>query len=247
MPVFNDENQSRYAIPGSAYQFSAARIDRLGATEYTLAVVVLDVSGSTASLRPEMERALRAIVEACHQSPRADTMMLRVVLFDDEVRELHGFEPLPGCHPADYDGCLRGAGGLTALFDACYTAIQSAARYGEHLTANDFDVNAAVFVVTDGLNNRGSATEGMVKQALSDAVTGEHLESITSVLVGLNSTGQLDRALKQLEDRCGFSQYVGIADATAAELAKLADFISRSVSAQSQALGTGGPSQVLVF
>jgi hypothetical protein len=36
-------------------------------------------------------------------------------------------------------------------------------------------------------------------------------------------------------------------DADSATLARLAEFVSRSISAQSQALGTGGSSQALVF
>lgn len=45
----------------------------------------------------------------------------------------------------------------------------------------------------------------------------------------------------------GFTQYVEVDNATDAKLAKLADFVSRSVSSQSQALGSGGPSKALTF
>jgi len=247
MPVFTDSQSVSQAIGGTNYEFSATRIEDLGASEYTLGLVVLDVSGSTSGMRPDMEKALKAIVAACRKNPRADNMMLRVVKFDDMVDEIHGFKPLPDCNESDYDGCLGRGGGLTALFDACYTGIKSATIYGDQLTQQDFDVNAALFVVTDGGNNRGAATEKMVKEALEEAVTGESLESITSVLIGLNAGGGLDQLLKAVKDNCGFSQYVSIADATANQIAKLGDFISRSVSSQSQSLGTGGPSQSLAF
>ena len=248
MPVFTDSQGTSQAIGGTAYEFSGVRIEDLGATEYTLGLIIVDTSGSTAGMRPAMENALKEIVSACRKNPRADNMMLRVVKFDHTVEEIHGFRPLPDCNESDYNGCLGTGGGMTALFDACYTSIQSAALYGEQLTKNDFDVNAAVFIITDGANNRGTATQKMVKSALADAVASESLESITSVLIGLNAdSNSLDQYLRSLRDDCGFTQYVSIADANASAIAKLGDFISRSVSSQSQALGTGGPSQSLSF
>ena len=119
MPLIENA-MTTHNVAGSHYQFSAARIDELGATEYTLGVVGLDVSGSTSPFRDDMEQALKSVVAACRRSPRADNMMLRVVKFDHVVDEIHGFKPLPGCVVADYDDCLKG-GGTTALYDACHT------------------------------------------------------------------------------------------------------------------------------
>jgi hypothetical protein len=45
----------------------------------------------------------------------------------------------------------------------------------------------------------------------------------------------------------GFTQYVELDNADTKTLARLAEIVSRSISAQSQALGTGGASQPLVF
>jgi len=243
MPKLTDSTQISQAIGGTHYTFSGAKIDTLGASAYTLGVVVLDTSGSTGGIRADMEKALKAIVAACRDNPRADNMMLRVVKFDSVVEEIHGFKPLPDCN----DGCLVG-GGLTALFDACYTSIKSCALYGDQLTKQAYDVNAAVFIVTDGGNNQGKCTEKMVREALADAVQSEAVESVVSVLVGLNTAyAGLDQLLAQVKTDCGFSQYVAIKDATPDQLARLGDFITRSVSSQSQALGTGGPSKSLSF
>jgi hypothetical protein len=69
-----------------------------------------------------------------------------------------------------------------------------------------------------------------------------------TILVGVNvNDPQVSQCLKDLKDQAGFTQYVELKDATASSLAKLADFVSKSISAQSQALGTGGPSQSLAF
>jgi len=53
--------------------------------------------------------------------------------------------------------------------------------------------------------------------------------------------------LEQFKNEAGIDQFVSIGEATPAKLAKLADFISRSISSTSQALGTGNASQPLTF
>ena len=45
----------------------------------------------------------------------------------------------------------------------------------------------------------------------------------------------------------GFKQYIELDKADAATLARLADFVSRSISSQSQALGTGGVPAPITF
>lgn len=241
-------NMETHQIGGSNFKFSGARIEDLGATEYTLGVVVVDVSGSVWEFRAEIEGALKEVVKACRRSPRADNMMLRVVFFDDEVMEFHGFKPLADCNEADYDNCLPD-GGMTALYDATYESVQSALQYGQQLVDNDFDANACVFVITDGDNNRGKSTRKMVKDSLADARRKEILESIMPVLIGVNTdaTTGLNQYLEKFKDEAGFQQYVSIPEATEKELARLGGFISKSFSSQSQALGTGGPSQSLTF
>jgi uncharacterized protein YegL len=160
---------------------------------------------------------------------------------------LHGFRPLPDCNESDYDGCVP-SGGATALYDAAYNAVNSVIAYGKELAKNDFDCNAAVFVITDGEDNRSSATCNMVAEALKKARKEEALESIMPVLIGVNTNqGNLDQYLTMFKDEAEFQQFVSIGNATEKQLAKLGGFISKSISSQSQALGTGGPSQSLTF
>lgn len=247
MPLIQDDTMEEQKIGGSNFSFSAKRIDDLGATEYTLVLVAVDVSGSVAPFKGEIEAALKEAVQSCRRSPRADNLMLRVITFNSRVQELHGFKPLPECAPGDYDGAIL-PGGMTALFDASYNGVRSLTQYGQSLTDAEYDVNAAVFVITDGMDNDSKTTTGMVGEAVRDAVTGESLESITTVLIGVNTdAGGLNSYLQSFKDEAGFSQYVAIADAQEGTLAKLGAFISQSISSQSQALGTGGPSQALTF
>lgn len=248
MPKFQDDSEmENHQIGGSHFGFSATKISDLGASEYTLAVVAVDVSGSTSGFRKEMEGALAQVVKACRKSPRADNMMLRVLLFDSSLKEFHGFKPLPNCNEADYADCCS-PGGTTALYDAVYAGVRSAIEYGKQLTAQDYSVNAAVFVVTDGEDNASKCTAKMVADALTEATKSEALESIMSVLIGVGTgSSVLNSYLDDFKQKAGFQQYVAIADASEKNLAKLGGFISQSISSQSKALGSGGASQSLAF
>lgn len=246
MPKFNDADLETHKTPTGHYGFSATKIGDLEATEYTLVSIVLDESGSTSGFAKELEACTKEIVKACSQSPRADNLMLRLVAFGTNMREVHGFKLLQQCNPDDYDGCY-GAGGSTALFDSAENAIQSEQVYAEQLKQSDFMVNGIVFVLTDGEDNASKCGKNDVALALKKCITSEAMESLVSVLVGVNSNGYLDQYLKTLATDVGFTQYVPLGDANSKNLAKLADFVSKSISSQSQALGTGGPSQSITF
>jgi hypothetical protein len=98
------------------------------------------------------------------------------------------------------------------------------------------------------MDNASRLPAGKVKEALARAVTSEALESVVSVLIGVNvQDPQAARYLGQFYGDAGFTQYVELDKADAGTLARLAEFVSQSISAQSQALGTGGPSRSLVF
>ena len=248
MPLLTTTDDLRQAaLPTSGYGYSATRLDDLGAAEYTLVSIVCDASGSVAAFRDELEQALKSIVQACQFSPRADNLLLRLVSFDNALRELHGFKLLERCNLSDYDGVLR-IGGATALYDAAENAVSATTDYARQLGASDFAANAIVFVLTDGMDNASTLTARSVKEALTQAVAEEALESMLSVLIGVNVSDQtVGGYLQDFKTDVGFTQYVEIGKADAKTLSKLADFVSRSISAQSRSLGTGGSSQSLTF
>lgn len=247
MPILNDTDLDQINLPDSHYGYSATRPEELGATEYTVVTVACDMSGSTAAFIAEMETALTGIVQACKQSPRADNLLLRLLAFDDSLAEVHGFKLLENCNLADYGGVLR-PGGCTALYDAAENAVASTVDYGRRLLAGDFSANAILFVITDGMDNVSKLPATKVKEALAQAVTSEALESVVSILIGVNVQDQeAARYLRRFHVEAGFTQYVELDRADARTLARLAEFVSQSIGAQSQSLGTGGPSKALVF
>jgi len=234
-------------VDGNAYGFSGTRIDRLGAAEYTLVTIVADVSGSVGGFKGEIESCISDIVHACSRSARADNLMLRLVTFNSIIHEVHGYKPLIECAPDAYRGSLQ-TGGTTALYDATHNAVGALSRYGRELTENDFDVNAILFVITDGGDNASIQTPIGVSEAISDVVNGEQVESVVSILVGVSvQDPTLSTYLMDFSAKAGFTQYVELANADPTTLSQLADFASRSIATQSSSLGTNSASQPLVF
>lgn len=248
MPRLNDPTLETHALPTGNYGFSGQRIQDLGATEYTLCTLIVDDSGSVSPFAREIEKCLKEAVNACRLSPRADYLMVRVLSFDHALKEVHGFKLLSTIKLDDYDNMLR-CGGSTALFDAADNGIMATSLYGKSLIDNDLSVNGIVIVITDGADNASTGTRNTVRDALAKAVTDETLESLVSILVGvgIDPTSGLNAYLDAFNKEAGFSQYIALDKADSKTLAKLSDFVSRSVSAQSQSLGTGGPSKSLSF
>jgi uncharacterized protein YegL len=245
MPKFSDQENNNPIK--SSFGYSAVPITALKDSEYTLVTIVVDRSGSVAPFSAEEEKTIAEIVAACRRSPRADLLLLRYVTFDTSLTEVHGFKLLQDCNAQDYAGTLT-PGGMTALYDATVDGVNSITNYAKDLTSQDYSVNGILFVVTDGDNNAGLSTVGTVKKAFSDVLQSEALESFVSILIGVNvQESRIAHFLNDFSKNAGFNQYVELANADSRTLAKLAAFVSKSISSQSQALGTGGPSQALTF
>ena len=247
MPIMTLDPAHGSASPGSPlYRFSGARIDQLDATEYTLVTVVVDLSGSVGRFRDGIVRCLAEVAEACRRSPRAANLMLRVTAFQSQIQEVHGFLPVQSIAPDRYDGLTTG--GCTALYDAAANAIAATARYGADLSRSCIDVNGLCIVITDGSDNASTLGVGAVRGALRAAVQEEALESVQSILVGVAiDDARTAAVLQSLQQDAGLDLFVRLEQADAASLARLAAFVSRSVSAQSVALGTGASGPVLSF
>ncbi len=244
MPKLNDKQMEEKTLPNTSFGYSAMRIEDLGATEYTLVDLVVDVSGSVDAYKADMEKAIQEVINACKMSPRADNLMIRLVTFNDFLAEVHGYKLLENCNLDDYKNVLH-CGGTTALYDATENAVLSSTDYAKNLSQNDFSVNSLVVILTDGMDNRSSCTPKSVGAALIASVKSEATESMVSILIGVGVGGDLgvSRMLDTFKQSAGLTQYVETKDASSKTLAKLAAFVSKSISAQSQALGSGGASK----
>lgn len=246
------DDTQKIAIPGPGnFQFSAIKIEDLGATEYTLVTQVLDISGSVSPFKKQLRDCVVSLVKACQKHPRAENLLFRLLLFNDVLTEVHGFKNLMDIDP-DNDYEELKPQGMTALFDATYDAVGATVEFSKRLVAQDFDVNALVCITTDGMNNRGTMTPTEIKKKVQGALAKEDIESILTILVALHDPSldweaEVKDSLDTFYKDADLSQFVDVGDATPENLAKLANFVSESVSSQSNVLGSGAPSATLTF
>jgi uncharacterized protein YegL len=231
-------------IGASNFKFSGIRTEHLGASEYTLFTIGIDYTGSVRSFKTELRKCLITSIESCKKSPRADNILVRVFLFSEEfpsgIQEIHGFKPLAEIDPNDYPDLQPGGG--TPLFDAVYSAIGATNAYAQKLHDDDFMTNAITTIITDGDDNASTMKPSAIKREVERAIKGEFIESSLTILVGVNVAMYLPE-LQAFQKDAALDKFIDAGDVTPGKLAKLAEFVSKSVSSQSQALGSGGPSQ----
>jgi uncharacterized protein YegL len=240
------QNMASFMVPGGGYGYTGMRVDAIQCPDNTVATGLLDESGSTTSFARPMELCVKEVIKSLRSSPRADNLLYRHTHFGSRFREIHGFKALPQINVDDYDGCYQ-PGGCTTLFDSEIKVIQSTRDYCAQQTKKKFMCNGFIYIITDGCDYGSVLTQGMVREELAKAISSEDMESLMTILIGVNPDPKIQQGLADHAAFCGFTQYVPLDNADEKTLAKLADFVSRSLSSQSQSLGTGGPSQSLTF
>lgn len=244
MPRIGDDLET-YNLAGN-FSFTGARIAHLTATEYTLVDIEVDMTGSVGGFRSELIQMIEAAIDACAKSPRSDNLLVRVAAFSSAyaggLMEVHGYKPLRDIDRSAYQKLQPG--GMTPLYDACYVSIAGMSAYAKDLAAQDFLANGISFIITDGDDNDSTSRPPMIKAEVERAAREEHLESHVSVLIGIN-IADCRQKLEAFQREAGLTQFIDAGEATKGRLAKLAAFVSQSISSTSQAIGTGGPSQAI--
>ena len=248
MPLFAQDDMDTHAVTGTNFKYSATRIgDNLGASGYTLVALTVDRSYSVVSFKDEIERCVKEAIHSCKYSPRGDSLMLRYLLFNNDLEEGHGYRPLSECDTDKYLGSVNPSG-MTACFDACVSQLGAMQDYAKALVDSAYDVNGILIVITDGMDNQSTYEASAVAKRMAEIRKSEQLESLLAILVGVNvNEPEVSQYLKRFETDGGFDKYIEIEKADAKSLAKLSDYVSKSISAVSQKLGSGQPSQALDF
>lgn len=233
------------------FTFSGVNVDTLENSKYCLVSLLIDNSGSVSPFKNELENAANVVIQSTKKSPESENIIMRTALFGsglhNGISEIHGFAPVSTLADDKYSGQFS-PGGCTPLIDASIDAAESIEAYGKQLVDNDYMVNGIFFVITDGEENAsrmGNHPE-LVKKAIERIRTNESVESIIAILVGVNDS-TCHAELERFKNEAGFDHYISIGDATPSKLAKLGSLISKSVSSQSQSIGSGGPSQACNF
>jgi uncharacterized protein YegL len=247
-----------FTTAGTEFNFGGTPPGKLGADSYSLVHISLDVSPSVSPFSDLLISSTKEIVRSCIKSPRRDNLMLRLETFSDTCKEIHGFKPFTAIdldtndpkRPDEYSTSLITGGG-TDLYHAVTNAYLAMKGYAKELRDKRFDVNGSMFVITDGEDNMASYSSSSldtILQAREDMIGDEALESLNAILVGVNVKSS--RYKKYLDDFCKdakFTDFIAIEDASAKAFAKLVKYVSSNVSAQSQQVATGQPSQLLTF
>jgi hypothetical protein len=243
----------QHDLETGTYGYTATDVNKLeGTTEYTLVTVVVDRSFSVEDFKSELEKMIQEIVKSCKMDARAENLMLRIVQFGSDLEEIHGFKLLTQCNESDYNDSII-ISGNTALYDSTMNSIQASYQYCQSLVENDFDINVVNFILTDGGENASHSVSqaSEIEKQIKDIRQSEKLESIINILIGVGvgeyGNTHISKLLQEFYQDAGLDQYIETKDVTPQELAKLGNFISKSISSQSRALGSGGPSQLLTF
>ena len=243
MPVISEG-----AVNTTAYGFSQQRLADLSqASEYTLVTLYVDASGSVAGFEKQIEAAIKNVVDSCSRSPRANNLLIRLCLFATDLTVVHDFRLLKEISHSDIDGCIRPSG-MTCLRDAGVDMYRSISAGAKDLRDNDFEVNAIGFIITDGEDTCSKHGVNAVKAAGESLVLSEAVDSYRAVIIAINnSSAHFHTQLDTFATGCGFDQVIDAGNADANSLAKLAAFVSDSISSQSSSLGTGAASKPVTF
>jgi len=253
MPKLKDIDASEIGKTSFGFNYSHIGVDKLEASNYTIVHITTDKSGSVAGFSKELEDINKTCVESCQDSPESENLLIRSTAFDSDlsgvdIEELHGYTLLSAIDPNQYDGSIIPRGG-TPLYDATLDAILSLTDFGQKVWEDQHICNSILFVITDGDENDSQNKDvKIVREAMDELHRHEQIESFVSILIGLNTSNQrVADFLNNYHKDAGFDAYIDIKNSTKKELAKLAKFVSQSVSSQSQHCGSGGPSQIVDY
>jgi len=238
-------NDMTTMITQSDFQFSGVDVDNLTSSEYTLVTLAIDMSSSVSYYNTELRECIKTIIKTCKKSNRAENLMIRLTSFNSQIFEEHGFKTLSLINVGDYTQ-IRNPSGMTALYDACIDSIEATEQYGKTLTDQEFETNGVLYIITDGDDNRSQHSLSDVAERFKKLKYTESLESLQTFLIGVNvNEPMFKNYLEDFKNTVGFDEFISIENANTDTLSKLANFISKSISLQSQSLGTGSVSNAL--
>lgn len=256
--LFDELNDTGVRKNVGGYHFSTAKLEDLKASQYTLVTIKVDKSTSIYNFQDKLNEMISTVVDACKKSARAENLLIRLCTFDHSETEIHGFRLLREIQDNDYSNTIV-SGGSTALISSIHEGIVTTGAYAKDLYGYDYDVNAILFILTDGEDNNSRQTSKEVVNAKEDVRKQECLEQFTTILVGIDEDAPADYQggtdsdtpfsiyLKKIKDECELDSYINIGNATDKSLAKLAQFVSSSISSTSDALANGTTSDVLDY
>ncbi len=220
-------------------------LHELGASAITLAMTILDRSGSMDPFAGDLIRAYNEhYLRPLTVTPAVDDILISTILFDDGVELLHGY-----VHPTDappLSPAVYRPRGTTALHDALAGGLTNMVLYSQQLRRSGIAVHGIVLVFTDGEDNASRTRVEEIRQTVEELLA---QEIYTFALVGFSGspagplgfkTGSQPTPAQQIAARLGFREALA-AGLTPADLSRLFFLASRSAVQVSRghALQTG--------
>ena len=207
-------------------------LNQLATNEVTLAMNIIDMSGSMHSHAPTLMQAYNNdYLKAMAGSTAVDDILVSTILFDNQVSLLHGYVNLadaPTLTHVNYD-----PDGMTALYDAVASGMTNMVLYAQQLRQSGVMVRCIIIVYSDGVDNSSKQSAASVNKAAKDLL--KH-EIYTLAYVGFQSGGISEVRLRQLAQEIGFPDVL-IAGMSPDELRCIFHLASMSTVQVSQGAG----------
>jgi hypothetical protein len=210
-------------------------LGQLASNEITLAMNIIDMSGSMAPHAADLIRAYNDdYLAAMAGSVAADDILVSTILFDDQVELFHGYVNLADTPPLTRR--VYCPDGTTALYDAVAAGLTNMVLYAQQLRQSGIMVRCIVIVYSDGEDNASRQAAGAVRRAAQELL--KH-EIYTLAYVGFGSGGA---PLREAEVR-RLASAIGFVEALAgglghAELRRIFHLASQSTVRVSQQRAT---------
>lgn len=204
-------------------------LDQLATNDVTLAMNIMDMSGSMSSYAADLIRSYNNdYLAAMAGSAAADDILVSTILFNGKVDLFHGYLNLGDTPPLTRR--VYKPSGTTALYDAVAAGLTNMVLYAQQLRQSGVMVRCIVIVYSDGDDNASKQRAATVRQASQELL--KH-EIYTLAYVGFQSGGITDARLRQLANDIGFPDML-IAGLSHQELRRIFHMVSQSTIRTSQ-------------
>ncbi|MBK9052818.1 MAG: VWA domain-containing protein [Chloroflexi bacterium] len=208
-------------------------LDQLASNDVTLAMNILDMSGSMYPFAADLIRAYSDdYLRAMAGSTAADDILVSTVLFDDEVELFHGYVNLKDAPPLTR--AVYQPDGSTALYDAVAAGLTNMVLYAQQLRQSGVMVRCIVIVYTDGEDNASKQNASAVKRAAQELL--KH-EIYTLAYVGFSTNNMSEAELRKQASRIGFPEVL-VAGLSQEALRRIFHLVSVSTVRVSQNQGS---------
>lgn len=146
----------------------------------TLALVILDESGSMTDDQDQVVKEFDENLVAIKGSKQAEEILLSVWAFNSKSRMIHSFltldlvDNLTDYHPHDE----------TALYDTILDGLTSLVDYEAELRKSGMRIKLNVSVITDGDDNKSAASASDVKKVVTDILAKRENSTFNLIALG---------------------------------------------------------------